>query len=284
MKPILVLLFLLAYSIVASAQTDTKGLPSTTKIYNEEGKVQMTIFYNPSCQCKTYSEFFGDGKLLAKRVFKLVDGKEVVDGEDITYFHDGSIQAYKKWKDALPDGRFYFNHEDGRLEHEEFYDGKYKTGTWKYYDAFGRLVREQIYEPRTTLWNSKKDNATVKYYQNGTVVKTEKVKGTTLSGSNATTPSPAVITTVDGASLFRLKCKACHDPESPSYGPAVKSFHKKRKEAWLYQWVRNADELVAAGDKDALALYQQWNNKKHPSQTKLTDEQIKAILSYLKTQ
>src|SRR5690606_5294572 len=95
---------------------------------------------------------------------------------DITYFYDGSIKIYRNWKDALPVGRFYYKHDNGKLEHEEFYEGKYKSGTWKYYDPFGRLIREQIYTPQKTLWNSKKDVAVYKYYRNGVLYKTEKIR------------------------------------------------------------------------------------------------------------
>src|SRR5690606_29736341 len=126
---------------------------------NEQGKVQMQIYYNPACDCKVYTEHYNDGKLYAKRTFKLFDKGEMIDGEDITYFYDGSIKIYRNWKDALPVGRFYYKHDNGKLEHEEFYEGKYKSGTWKYYDPFGRLIREQIYTPQKTLWNSKKDVA-----------------------------------------------------------------------------------------------------------------------------
>ena len=281
-----VVFILMFFTGVGQAQKLNLHIPSTTKIYNEEGKVQMLISYNPACACKVYSEFYNDGKLYAQRTFKLLEKGEVVDGEDVTYFRDGSIKIYKLWKDALPVGRFYFNHDDGKLEHEEFYEGKYKSGTWKYYDAFGRLIREQIYEPDKTLWNSKKDYATYKYYTNGVLTRTEKItNGIKTVGGKKLTASPAagpVITTKDGKELFRLKCSVCHAPEKNGYGPALVNFHKNRTNAWLLKWIKNAQQLLDAEDKDALELYKLWGNKKHPIQEKLNKEQIQAIIHYLK--
>lgn len=264
-----------------------KDMASTTKIYNEEGKVQMEIAYNPACQCKTYTEFYRDGKVLAKRYFKITEHGEKVDGEDITYFRDGSIKAYRNWKDALPVGRFYFNHDDGSLEHEEFYEGQHKSGTWKYYDDFGHLIREQIYEPKTTLWNSKKDNAVYKYYRNGEIIKTEKLHNglKSVDASQkiiATNTKPVSIQATDGKKLFELRCQACHSLDKTGYGPAVKDFGKKHTNEWLYRFIKDAQALADDGDKDAIAILKQWNNKKHPVQQMLDKDQVQAIIKYLK--
>lgn len=283
---VLAIFLLLFFTVASQAQKRNPNVPSTTKIYNEEGKVQMLITYNPACSCKVYSEFYNDGVLYAKRTFKISDKGEVVDGEDVTYFHDGSIKIYKLWEDALPVGRFYFNHDDGKLEHEEFYDGKYKSGTWKYYDNFGRIIREQVYEPDKTPWNSKKDNATYKYYVNGILTRTEKLSNgvKTIAGKKVVaTPAagPAIITK-DGKELFNLKCKVCHAPDRDAYGPALINFNKKRTDAWLLKWIKDAQQLIDAGDKEAIAIHKQWGNKKHPVQEKLNQEQIQAIIIYLK--
>lgn len=277
---------LMFFTVGSQAQKRNLNVPSTTKIYNEEGKVQMLITYNPACACKVYSEFYNDGKLYAKRTFKLIEKGEVVDGEDVTYFRDGSIKIYKLWQDALPVGRFYFNNDDGKLEHEEFYEGKYKSGTWKYYDDFGRLIREQIYEPDKTLWNSKKDHATYKYYTNGVLSRTEKITNgiKTIRGKKvAATPAAGpVITTKDGKELFRLKCSVCHTADKDSYGPALINFNRNRTNAWLLKWIKDAQQLLDEGDKGALTIHRQWGNKKHPVQEKLNQEQIQAIINYLK--
>ena len=285
-KRIPLFIVVLCTPVLLLAQRRNPNIPSTTKIYNEEGKVQMLIYYNPACKCKEYSEFYSDGKLYAKRRFRVEDNKEIVDGEDITYFHDGSIKIYKQWKDALPIGRFYFNSDKDKLEHEEFYDGKYKTGTWRYYDGFGRIIREQVYEPNQTLWNSKRDNAVYKYYLNGNLSRTEKVTngGKKIGGKKVNTTARAgpIISTHDGKKLYELKCRACHAFDKDGYGPGVINFKKGRSNAWLVKWVKDAQQLIDAGDKEAIALYKRWQNKKHSPQDKLNTEQIQSILKFLK--
>ncbi|HTN44932.1 MAG TPA: c-type cytochrome [Flavipsychrobacter sp.] len=285
MKKLLLFIVWMCFNLLSlHAQRFNKSIPSTTKIYNEEGKVQMLIAYNPACSCKTYSEFYSDGKLYAKRMFKLTDKGEVVDGEDVTYLRDGSIKIYKLWQDALPVGRFYFNHDNGNLEHEEFYEGRYKTGTWKYFDEFGKLLREKVYEPNKTLWNSKKDDAVYKYYQNGTVARTEKLTAGTqkIDGKKVAVPGSVAVTTTDGKKLYELKCKTCHAFDANGYGPSLTSFSKNRSKEWLVKWITDAQKLVDIGDADALELYKKWNNKRHPSQSLLTRQQVQAIIGYLK--
>jgi len=266
------------------AQPHNRNIPKTTKVYNEQGKVQMQIYYNPACDCKVYTEHYNDGKLYAKRTFKLFDKGEMIDGEDITYFYDGSIKIYRNWKDALPVGRFYYKHDNGKLEHEEFYEGKYKSGTWKYYDPFGRLIREQIYTPQKTLWNSKKDVAVYKYYRNGVLYKTEKINGgiKTVAGKKVAKTGTVKITTQDGKKLYQLKCKACHAIDKNGYGPSVGSF-RKSSHKWLMAWIKDYEELIDAGDPHAVQLFKQWRNKKHTKMKDvLTDKQIQAIIKYLK--
>jgi antitoxin component YwqK of YwqJK toxin-antitoxin module len=176
--------FLIIFAISAGIAHAQQSLSKTTSVYNEDGKLQMSIHYNPSCSCRTYTEYYPDGKVYAKRIFKVTDKAEYVDGEEVTYYYDGSIKQFRFWKNAVPEGRAYSNYENGKMEHEAFYHDKYKSGKWKYYNKAGDLIREQIYEPRKTSWNSKAENVTIKYYAAGNLLFTnvylngKKVKST----------------------------------------------------------------------------------------------------------
>jgi antitoxin component YwqK of YwqJK toxin-antitoxin module len=146
----------------------------------------MLINYNPSCSCRTYTEYYPDGKVYAKRIFKVTDKAEYIDGDDVTYYYDGSIKQFRFWKNAVPEGRAYSNYENGKTEHEAFYHNKYKSGIWKYYNKKGELVREQIYEPGKTYWNSKAENVTIKYYAAGNLLFTNVyLKGKKVKSSQA---------------------------------------------------------------------------------------------------
>lgn len=267
-----------------------QNIAKSTSIYNEEGKLQMIIAYSPSCNCRTYTEYFPDGKVFARRTFKVVDKKgEFIDGEDVTYFHNGSIQHYKLWKNAVPEGRAYSNYENGKLEHEEFYNNKYKTGTWRYFDKNGNLLREQLYDGRNNSWSSKKDDVTTRHYSGGKLLFTEVFKDGKLVKSDkkqeqVITIIPAKHNTdlVDGKKLFAMKCAVCHSIDKDGYGPALKDVTKRRNNIWLQQMIRNGMKLVESGDKDAVALYNRYNQKKHLNMEHLTSKQVQAIIDFLK--
>ena len=285
MKIFLTVFLIVLLAPVIKAQKN-KNMFSTTKVYTEDGKLQMLIAYDPKCSCRTYTEYYHDGKVYAHRTFTVTDKGEYIDGEDITYYPDGSIKIYKSWKNSLPDGKHYSKYENGQVEHEEFYSGKYKSGTWKYYNKKGELVKELVYEPGKTLWNTKKENYTAKYYSTGSLVYSEVYKeGKKISSTEKSSQSLASKGTniSDGKALFALKCAACHAADKDGYGPALKGVADRRKSNWLYLMIKNGMQLVEDGDKDAVELYNKWQKRKHPNMEKLSNEQISAIITYIKT-
>ena len=284
MRKLLSVCILIFVAQVLAAQQN-KNLHSTTRVYTEDGKLQMLIAYDPKCACRTYTEYYHDGKVYAHRTFKVTDRGEYIDGEDVTYYPDGSIKIYKTWKNSLPDGKAYSKHDNGQLEHEEYYNVKFKTGTWKYYNKKGELVRELVYEPGKTLWNSKKENYTAKYYSTGALVYAEvykdgkKISSTEKGSLKAVSKETELL---DGPKLFAMKCSACHSSDKDGYGPALKGVAAKRSKDWLFLMIRNGMKLVDEGDKTAVALYNKWGKKKHPNMEKLSNKQVQLLIDYLK--
>jgi len=275
--------------MMMSVSQAQQGVSKTTRVYNEEGKLQMLITYSPSCSCRTYTEYYSNGKIYAKRVFKVVDKGEFIDGEDLTFHPDSSIKAYKLWKNALPEGRAYTTYDNGSVEYEEFYEGKYKTGTWKHFDRNGALLKEQLFTGKNNSWNSKKDDVTIKYYKAGRLLYTEVLKDGKLVSTDkkqikviSKTPPAHNPEMVDGKKLFAAKCAACHSMEKDGYGPSLKDITRRRSNEWLKQMIANGMKLVEAGDKDAVAIYNRYGQKKHMNMEYLTAKQVAAIIDYLK--
>lgn len=249
----------------------------TTRVYSEDGHLQMLIRYDPSCSCRTYTEYFPDGKIYAKRTFKVDAKSEYIDGEDITYFHDGTIRHYKVWKNAFPSGRAYSNYEGGQLEHEAFYSGKYKSGTWKYFNRKGELAREIKYPEGKVLWNSKEPNSSERA-QNAQKTIAEKEK---QSDRKSVADKARVFT---GKKLFFTHCSSCHSIEKDGFGPALRGVTERRDRGWLSLMITNGMLLVREGEPQATALYHKWRKKQHPLMDFLTREEVTAILDYLEEQ
>ncbi|MBL1179698.1 MAG: cytochrome c [Bacteroidetes bacterium] len=85
----------------------------------------------------------------------------------------------------------------------------------------------------------------------------------------------------NGESLFKANCAACHSTTSKKLvGPGLEGIQTKRSKEWLYKWIQNSQELVASGDKDAIAIFEEYNKIVMPAQA-VTNEEIDLMLEYI---
>lgn len=87
--------------------------------------------------------------------------------------------------------------------------------------------------------------------------------------------------TEEGEKLFRARCAACHSMDRRMVGPPMKGITDKREHDWLVRFIRNSMEMVQAGDKDAVAIYEEYNKMVMPPHMDMSDDQIDAILAYI---
>lgn len=87
---------------------------------------------------------------------------------------------------------------------------------------------------------------------------------------------------VEGEKLFKANCTSCHDMERVTTGPALKGVHTRRSEEWLLKWIRNNEKLRASGDKDANAIFNEYNKVVMNNFESLSEDQVKTIISYFK--
>lgn len=85
----------------------------------------------------------------------------------------------------------------------------------------------------------------------------------------------------EGESLFKQKCTSCHAINTDMVGPALKGVNDRYSEEWLIKWIRNSQALVAAGDEQAVALFEGHNRVAMTPFPDLSDDQIKGILAYI---
>jgi len=89
------------------------------------------------------------------------------------------------------------------------------------------------------------------------------------------------ISAQDGEALFKANCTSCHAVKDKVVGPALQGIENRRPEEWLLKWVKNSQSVVKSGDEYAVKLFNDFNKVPMPNQN-LKDDEIKAILAYIK--
>ena len=84
----------------------------------------------------------------------------------------------------------------------------------------------------------------------------------------------------NGKKIFKAQCAACHKLDKKLVGPALGDVTTRRTEEWLLKWIRNNAELRASGDKDAIAIFEEYNGSVMTAFENLSDQDIKDILAY----
>ena len=86
-----------------------------------------------------------------------------------------------------------------------------------------------------------------------------------------------------GQSIFLQQCASCHAVNMNLTGPSLKGVEKrwKNKEK-LYAFIHNSQTVIATKDDYAQDLFYQWNKVQMPPFPSLKDDDIAAILVYIK--
>ena len=85
----------------------------------------------------------------------------------------------------------------------------------------------------------------------------------------------------DGEKLFKANCAACHTiTDKKLVGPGLQGINDKREKEWLHKWIKNSQELIASGDADAIAVFEENGKVVMPPQP-LSDAEIDAVLDYI---
>jgi mono/diheme cytochrome c family protein len=86
-----------------------------------------------------------------------------------------------------------------------------------------------------------------------------------------------------GQELFQTRCGVCHTIGGGRLvGPDLKGIDERRSEDWIIAFVQHSQQMVAAGDPDAVAIFDEYNQIMMPDQA-LYDEEIRGIIEYIRT-
>jgi mono/diheme cytochrome c family protein len=84
----------------------------------------------------------------------------------------------------------------------------------------------------------------------------------------------------NGKSLWNANCAACHKLDRKAVGPALGDVTERRSTEWLIKWIRNNQELRESGDRDAIAIWEEYNRSAMPNYPQFSDQDILDILAY----
>ena len=83
-----------------------------------------------------------------------------------------------------------------------------------------------------------------------------------------------------GKTLFNTHCAACHKVNRKAIGPALAGASDRYDKEWLYSWIRNSSAMIAAGDPQAVALFEEYNGLVMTAFPQLSNEDIDNILAF----
>src|SRR5688572_32544516 len=88
----------------------------------------------------------------------------------------------------------------------------------------------------------------------------------------------------DGKAIFMSRCAACHNVNKVLTGPALAGVDQRRSIEWITKFIQSSQTLVKSGDKDAIAIFQQFNKIPMPDHTDLTADNIKSIVDFIRSE
>lgn len=92
------------------------------------------------------------------------------------------------------------------------------------------------------------------------------------------------LTIENGHRLFLSKCSACHTiGQGDKMGPDLLGVTHHRERAWLTRYIMVPDQMLAAGDPIATALFKKYKNVRMPN-LRLAPDEVDEVLSYLDAQ
>ena len=92
---------------------------------------------------------------------------------------------------------------------------------------------------------------------------------------------PAIISA--GESTYKANCTQCHQIWEVRLGPALNGVHERRSIEWLNSWIKNSQALIASGDEQAVALWEEYQPTVMPAYP-FTDDQVMELIAYIKSE
>jgi protein SCO1/2 len=107
---------------------------------------------------------------------------------------------------------------------------------------------------------------------------------TRVGPHNGYADAPKIARLDHGEDLFRRRCQSCHTVGAgDALGPDLLGVTGNRDRVWLRRWLKNPDQVLAAKDPIATALYAKYQQLMMPN-LRLSDGDVEALIDYIDTE
>ncbi len=94
----------------------------------------------------------------------------------------------------------------------------------------------------------------------------------------------SIPTLEEGKLIFNKRCAACHNVNKTVTGPALAGVEGRHSIDWIIKFVHSSQTVIKSGDTSAVALYEKFNKIPMPDHGDLSEDNIRGILAYIKTE
>ncbi|HVG17041.1 MAG TPA: cytochrome c [Chitinophagaceae bacterium] len=88
----------------------------------------------------------------------------------------------------------------------------------------------------------------------------------------------------EGKAIFNSRCAGCHNINKKLMGPALAGVQERRSINWIISFVQSSQSLVKSGDKDAVALFNEFNKIPMPDHADLSADDVKNVVEFIKSE
>jgi len=86
-----------------------------------------------------------------------------------------------------------------------------------------------------------------------------------------------------GEAVYKANCTQCHLIWEAKLGPALNGVYERRSIEWLQSWIKNSQAMIASGDEQAVALWEEYQPTVMPAYP-FTNDQVMELIAYIKSE
>ena len=95
-------------------------------------------------------------------------------------------------------------------------------------------------------------------------------------------PSDEVLI-ASGETIYKANCTQCHKIHEKVIGPALAGVYERRSIEWLRSWIKNSQAMIASGDEQAVALWEEYKPTVMPAYP-FSGEEVMQLLAYIQAE